>query len=162
MAGIERSTAALRIFGDELVPEEIGELLGCPPTHCYRKGEVKVLQSGHELKRKTGMWLLAAAAHEPENLDKQVAETLARLAQDLAVWESLSERFEIDLYCGLFMKETNEGLSLSPATLRALADRRIKIGLDIYAPLKDITNDEPCPCGSGKSYCTCCALQHVV
>jgi hypothetical protein len=80
------------------------------------------------------MWSLTAEPSEPEGLNGQVAEIIGKLTQDIAVWTGLSERFEIDLFCGLFMQESNEGLSLSPKTLMALADRNIEIGLDIYAP----------------------------
>jgi hypothetical protein len=80
------------------------------------------------------MWSLTAEPREPEDLDSQVAEIIGKLTQDIEVWTALSERFAIDLFCGLFMQESNEGLSLSPKTLMALADRNIEIGLDIYAP----------------------------
>jgi len=105
------------------------------------------------------MWLLEAKDREPENLDEQVQDLLSRLTQQPDVWENLSRRFEIDLYCGLFMDEANEGLSLSHATLRALADRHIEIGLDIYAPIREVAGDEPCPCGSGKLCGECCAIK---
>jgi hypothetical protein len=54
------------------------------------------------------------------------------LTEDLAVWEELTTRFSADLFCGLFMREGNEGLSLSPETMQALGSRRLLLGLDIY------------------------------
>jgi len=83
------------------------------------------------------MWQLKAASCEPENLDKQVAELLAKLSPDLAVWASLSKRFEIDLFCGLFMEQSNEGGEISAATLMALGERGIALGLDIYGPTQE-------------------------
>jgi hypothetical protein len=35
------------------------------------------------------------------------------------------------------MSEGNEGVCISPATLRALAERGIELGIDIYAPSSD-------------------------
>jgi len=43
-------------------------------------------------------------------------------------------RFEVDIFCGLFMGSSNEGLSLSPRTLSALGQCGIELGLDIYGP----------------------------
>ena len=40
----------------------------------------------------------------------------------------------MDLFCGLFMHESNEGAEISPASLTALGDRGVKLSLDIYSP----------------------------
>lgn len=81
-----------------------------------------------------GLWCLHATDCAPGNVDGQVAEILGQLTADLSVWESLSERFGIDLFCGWFMRESNEGLNISPKTLVALAERKIELAIDIYAP----------------------------
>jgi len=80
------------------------------------------------------MWSLHAGECEPEDLDSQVQEILGDLTADLSVWADLAQRFEIDLFCGLFMKVANEGVLLAPATLMALGERGIALDLDIYAP----------------------------
>jgi hypothetical protein len=38
----------------------------------------------------------------------------------------------MDLFCGLFLRTYNEGLTISPSTLRDLGEREIKIDLDIF------------------------------
>ena len=156
MPAIARSVASLRIFGDTLIPIEITARIGAAPTWSYRKGDVKQMRSGRELVRKTGMWLIEAPASEPEDLNSQVAELFAQLTQDMAVWRALSAEFEIDLYCGLFMDGTNDGLSLSASTLAALGERGVELGLDVYAPALELLPTGPCPCESGKSYEQCC------
>lgn len=50
---------------------------------------------------------------------------------------SLAARFESDIFCGWFMRDTNEGISVSPRTTRMLAERNIKLSVDIHAPLAD-------------------------
>ena len=42
-------------------------------------------------------------------------------------------RYDVDLFCGLFMREGNEGLAISSKYLAELGARGIEIGLDIYA-----------------------------
>lgn len=138
MAQLHKSVATLRICGDDLNPAEITDLLALPPTNAQRKGDEFVApRTGRVRIAKSGMWSLEAADCEPENLDGQVQELLSKTSQDLSVWQKLSARYRIDLFCGLFMAEWNEGLSLSPRTLAALAKRGIEIGFDIYGPLDE-------------------------
>jgi hypothetical protein len=157
MAHLNTSIVALRISGDHLVPEILTELLGCEPTDSFIKGQIiRGQKTGQEITKKTGIWILEAKDSEPGDIDKQVAELLGKLTNDLNIWESLSEQFKIDLFCGLFMEETSEGLSVSAETILALGQRRIMLELIIYAPTQDIKDDDPCPCGSGKLYVECC------
>ena len=158
MAHLHRSVATLRIMGDDVLPERVTRLLGYEPTHSLTKGQIiRGRITGHERVARIGMWSLEATDCEPEDLDKQVAELLDKLTQDLRVWASLSEQFRIDLFCGFFMEESNEGVSISAKTMLALGQRGIEIGLDIYAPTQELKGEDPCPCGSGKTYDECCA-----
>jgi hypothetical protein len=133
VAHLARSVATLRIIGDELVPEEVSSLLRALPTRAERKGEAVPTKTGERIAR-TGAWRLEATATEPEDLDAQVSELLSLLTSDLEVWRTLARRYRLDLFCGWFMNESNEGVSVSPSTLLALGQRGIELGLDIYAP----------------------------
>ena len=137
MAHLARSVAALRILGDDLLPEEVSALVGASPSRAERKGEAIRTKTGERIAR-TGAWRLEATASEPENLDAQVSELLSQLTPNLETWRSLGERYRLDLFCGWFMNGTNEGVSVSPATLLALGERGIELGLDIYAPSPDV------------------------
>lgn len=86
--------------------------------------------------------MLDATDREPENLDAQVEEILVQLTQDLTIWESLANDYRIDLFCGFFMEQTDEGVEVSVKTLKALAERGIKLGFCIYAPFKDVSGSE--------------------
>ena len=39
---VSRTTASLRIGGDDLDPDEITALLRCEPTNSHRKGDIEV------------------------------------------------------------------------------------------------------------------------
>lgn len=134
MAHLARSKASLRIFGDDLVPNEVSGLLCCSPTEAWIKGQVEHSRTGREIVRKSGAWFLRASEAEPENLDGQVAELLSQMTNDLDVWATVTRQFEVDLFCGWFMEESNEGVSVSPSTLRLLGERGIELSLDIYCP----------------------------
>jgi hypothetical protein len=153
MAALHKSCATLRLFGDSLNPEEITRLLGCPPSTAFTKGQIRYRTTLY----KTGGWLLEAADREPADLDAQVVDLLTRVSQDLAVWSNLSKQYDVDLFCGFFMEETDEGLEISTHTMKMLSERGIKLAFCIYAPTKDVQPTDPCPCTSGKTYAECCA-----
>ena len=132
MAALARSAATLRISGDDLNPRELSQLLGAIPTLACVKGEPR--KPGGDVIARTGQWHLSARDMDPADIDAQVAEILTQLPSDLDVWRSLAARYEIDLFCGWFMNESNEGLDIAAETLSALGSRGIKLGVDLYSP----------------------------
>jgi hypothetical protein len=114
----------------------IGNLnfVGCRTYFFSVKGQEIPLKFGNVRIAKRGQWHLHATDTEPENLDAQVAEILEKLTPDLSVWLDLSNRFEIDLFCGWFMSESNEGVIIAPNTLKQLGERGIQLDIDLYAP----------------------------
>ncbi len=133
MAQISRSKASLRIIGDSVDPQEISGLLDCEGSMMYSKGDVRVIKkTGREVARKSGHWSLVATESVPENIDGQVVEILNKLNDDPAVWEELALKYSIDLFCGIFMEASNEGMDISPNTLIELGKRGVVLALDIY------------------------------
>lgn len=133
MPSVAKSSATLRIFGDDLDPQAVTAVLGREPSNAWRKGEV-ILGSAPESARRTGSWRLDAPDRQPEDLDGQVSWLLDQLSDDPEIWRSLTARFRVDLFCGLFMNSGDEGLTLAPATLTALGSRGIPLGLCLYPP----------------------------
>jgi hypothetical protein len=140
MGALEQSRAALRFFGDDLVPADVSSLLGATPTDSEAKGQERVDRTGIVRIAKTGSWRLVAEHREPEDLESQVFDLLDRLTDDLSIWASL-DRYTPDLFCGLFMGSSNDGLSLSAKTLLALGQRGIALDLDIYDFDDDYASD---------------------
>jgi uncharacterized protein DUF4279 len=138
MAHLHRSVATLRICGEDLDPDEITALLGCTPSSSERKGDVFTSKtSGRSRTAKLGAWRLDTSDREPEDLDGQIDEIVSKLTPSIEVWQSIAARYRVDLFCGFFMRETNEGFEISPASLAALGERRIALGLDIYSPTRE-------------------------
>ncbi len=138
MPVLDRSVVTLRIAGDALEPAEVTSLLNCAPTFAQRKGDVHVGQkTGQRYVRKIGMWRLQAEDKSPEDMNGQFMDILDKLPSDLSIWGSLSRRYEIDFFCGLFMKESNEGLEISPKVVAEMGKRGIQLSFDIYGPLGD-------------------------
>jgi hypothetical protein len=129
---MDRSLATFRLRGDDLAPDEISGLLGASPTKVQWKGQELI---GHTSRRvriaKTGSWQLNVAWREPENLEAQILEILDQLTPDLGVWSALSH-FQPNMFCGIFMGSSNDGLILSAKALQALGERGIALELDVY------------------------------
>jgi hypothetical protein len=130
MGSVQKSVATLRIWGDDLVPDQVSSQLGCPPTASHQKGDIIV---GGRTSR-TGEWSLRSTDHEPENLDSQIVEILSKVTNDLDVWGNLVSSYRVDLFCGLFMASVNDGITLSSSSLTALGQRGIELSLDMYGP----------------------------
>lgn len=124
-------------MGDELQPEAISLSLGVAPTAAWRKGENLAPAHRPVQLSRSGYWKLEATPTEPENLDVQVHELLSAMTLDLNVWRHITRTYRVDLFCGWFMRAGNEGVEISPETLKALGERGISLGLDIYAPTSD-------------------------
>ncbi|MEN3113130.1 DUF4279 domain-containing protein [Uliginosibacterium paludis] len=124
-------------MGDDLDPDEVSALLQGEATKAHRKGQLIVGSKSTHVAN-SGVWRLIANESAPENTDTQVDFLLSQLTTNLEIWRDLASRFKIDLFCGWFMKEGNEGVSVSPQTLKALGERGIELAIDIYGPEKDV------------------------
>jgi hypothetical protein len=141
VAALNETLAALRIGGDSLDPDEVTKLLGHKPTLAQTKGQdIGRTNTGSVRLAKTGQWQLEASNRSPGDLDAQIEEILSQLTQDLSVWHALTSEFKADLFCGLFLKESDEGLSISPKSLAALGSRGIELGMCIYSGDKETPN----------------------
>lgn len=130
MPEIARTTVGLRVFGDPLDPGEITRLLGVAPTGCTRKGDIHRTRSGLEVVARAGSWRLDAGV--PGNLNTQILVLLTSLPSDPAIWRELTEHYECDVFCGLFMQKGNEGTDLMPEMMSMLGVRGLRLVLDIY------------------------------
>lgn len=133
MPFFERSRVTLRIAGDLLVPDKVSRMLGNEPTGSQQKGDEILGRSTSQMRiAKTGMWWLEAQTREPEDMCAQIDEILGKLTNDRDIWADIRRSFSVDLFCGLFMGSSNDGISLSPECLQALGERGIELALDIY------------------------------
>jgi Domain of unknown function (DUF4279) len=137
MGQFNHSAATLRLFGETLDPSEVTILLGCQPSVAKRMGEVTRDLSGRERIAKYGQWRLEAVAAKPGDIESQIRDLLNQVSDDMEVWKRLSENFDIDIFCGLFMQTANDGLSLSPELMLMLGQRGIALSLDVYEPMEN-------------------------
>ncbi|MDP9836827.1 hypothetical protein J2T09_001572 [Neorhizobium huautlense] len=137
MATVLQTIACLRFFGDDLDPDQISKALGAAPTSAYRKGDVTLSEAGNKAVAETGTWQLEADEEFSGELAEQIASLFAALTNDLTVWKDLSARFEGDVFAGFFMVEANEGFSLDPTLLGAIAARGLVLEFDLFSAEDD-------------------------
>jgi len=51
---------------------------------------------------------------------------LSKVTDDFCIWNTVTDRYKLDMLCGLSMKASNEGLPISPASLLAPGLRHIE------------------------------------
>jgi hypothetical protein len=122
---------SLRFFGDDLDPDVVSSLLGAQPTTCCRKGDLFRGKVSERIE-KTGKWLLQLPEKPGESFEPQITALLGGLTQDLAIWRELTKKYSADLFCGVWLGTSNQGMELSPRLMTQLAERGLYLGLDIY------------------------------
>jgi len=78
---------------------------------------------------------------QPVCLEDKIMALLMEFTADVIVWADIRELYKPDVFCGLFMDSINQGLELSPEVLKALSERHLKLGLDIYTPVEAWPDD---------------------
>lgn len=134
MVLLHQTATSLRLCGDDLDPDEITRALRHLPDMGARIGAICHAAGGIDRRARTGTWLRSVDRTSTSDLDARIAELLAPLTNDMGVWKRLTACFKADVFCGFFLKESNEGISLGPQTLAALGSRGLIPALDIYDP----------------------------
>lgn len=112
-------------------------MLGAEPSLSARLGGILHTPKGQLVPARTGFWHLSVERDGPGDFDEKIARLLSALSQDLGVWAELARRFRVELFCGMMMKQGNEGVGLSAATILAMAERGLSFELDVYGPQDD-------------------------
>lgn len=82
--------------------------------------------------QQTGIWIFALPESHEWELTDGIRTLLAALPDDSAIWEQLSSKAKLDVFCGLGLNQWNRGVDLPPDLLAQLGARGLSLGLDIY------------------------------
>ena len=134
MSSISRSTISIHFRGKDLEPQKLTELLGCSPSSAAKRGEELINSNGDIRVVKKGFWHLSYGESDAVEIEEKIHLLFGKLTDDLKVWQMITQSVKADMFFGLFLDGWNEGFELSPATLKKLSDRNLKIGFDIYSP----------------------------
>jgi hypothetical protein len=130
---VDGVSVSLRFFGSLLDPAEITQALGCEPSRVRRRGEIVKNAFTGQSVIETSAWILSSPRAAAATLESEIRRLLARLPNELGVWQGLTNRYRGDLFCGLFLEEFNRGTTVSAELLGLLVDRGLALTLDIYS-----------------------------
>jgi ribosomal protein L19 len=130
---IDRSRVALRIIGGDLDPEKISELLSCKPSTSIKKGDT-IRSKNKDRTATIGRWSLDSDLSDESNLEEKIWNILKKVSSDQKIWDSITNKYQVDLFCGVFLESENRGFRLSVEIMKELSRFGIEIGFDIYAP----------------------------
>lgn len=125
----------LRIQGDDLLPEIISGILGTDYDYGCQKDDTRTLSNNKGIKEKTGKWILNGRCPEHYTLEDQVRGLLARVTDDYKVWQTLTEQYKVDIFCGVMMGGFNEHFEVSSELSDELAKRNLKLHIDLFSAL---------------------------
>jgi hypothetical protein len=123
--------ACLRIFGDALNPEEVGERLGLAASMSHAKGSPN---SRAPLLWKESLWCLKSPLSSECDMADQLEWLLDTLEPKASLLEELSKHYKMDFFCGFASSNGQGGFRLDPLILARLAMLNIPLVLDLYPP----------------------------
>jgi hypothetical protein len=135
---VDEVRVTLALYGDDLDPVEISNLLGCQPTSSHRRGEVRIgKKTGHRTVYKQGAWLLDADGRAPRTADELTTELLEKVSSDDNLWLDLGRRFDVQMRYGIFVEAWNRGFGLRRDVVCRVARLCASLEFDVYANLED-------------------------
>lgn len=131
---VDKSSASLCIYGEDLDPDEITNILETKPTKAFRKG----FRQGPRSKPSShGGWFLEVKGIAPEGPDEILRKLLMRLPVDATIWEKINKKYKTRISFGIYMSGWNKGFSLSRAQLSRVSEMGILLDFDIYSYSED-------------------------
>jgi hypothetical protein len=125
--------ASLQLFGDDLVPEEIGRLLGLQATESAAKGSRTVASSGKIRVAPSGRWILETRGRvSSTGAEDHVKWLLEQLDSSGLVPGNIPGVRRSSICCYWVSATGNGGPQFSPEVLGRLSSYHLTLGLDIY------------------------------
>ncbi len=126
--------ASLRLFGDNIVPDDISKLLGVIPNYKVVKGKEVISPSGKQRIAPTGCWILNSEQNKSTDLDEHInwlLDQVSRTEYPVALRHIVGVE-KMDIFCYWSSATGQGGPEFLVETLCRLSSMGLKLGLDIY------------------------------
>jgi hypothetical protein len=120
----------LAIYGEELIPDEITELLRCQPTRSHLKGEKKG-PGGPAFSK--GAWFLEVRGEPPKTPEILTRKILMMVPSNPEIWNLLKKRFGVQIRYGIHMSGWNKGFELPHDLIAWMTVLGVDVEFDLYA-----------------------------
>ena len=129
-----KTYATLRIYRDDLDPPAISDLLKIEPSSTQIKGVELRTRRGRRVIPTIGGWFLSTEAHVTSKDSRRHIDWLAdRLAgREDALARMKAEGYRMEVSCYWSSAEGHGGPTLTPSTMRRLADLGLELWYDFY------------------------------
>lgn len=136
---VARLDVNIHVYGDDLDPAGVTEVLGLVPRFACRKGDTHTTSTGKTVIRKTGVWSYDLRT-ESTDVEKAILLLLDQLIAQLGQREKLLDSLpgaETGFIELLFFMTTDKGdlrcfLELTPAQLGALCSYGLPLRFSLY------------------------------
>jgi len=126
---VDETSVCLAVYGEDLDPERVTELLGRPPTSSHRRGD----RGPKSPLYKRGGWFLELRGAAPEGPEELVSKVLRQVPDDEAVWRKLGQLYEVQLRFAFHMTGSNRGFDFPADLVGKVAHLHASLVFDIYA-----------------------------
>ena len=123
-----RFSATLRIHGDGVPFEEIGQRLGVEPTHLHRKGERRGSRSP---AYRDDAWQFQPSLPETEPLERHIEALWQVVRPQLEYLKGLKQRFKVDVFCGYRSNCDHAGFEVSHRCLELFTALEVPFGVSV-------------------------------
>lgn len=131
---VDEVRVTLALYGEDLDPVEVSEVLECQPTSSHRRGDVRIgKKTGQRIVYKQGAWFLEAEGRAPRSAEELTREVLDKVSSAESVWLDLGRRFKVQIRYGIFVEAWNRGFGLSRELVGRVARVGASLEFDIYA-----------------------------
>lgn len=126
---VDESRATLAIYGDDLDPDIVSDLLGCSPSRAHRKGDRKTVTS---VPFRSGAWLLTVEARSPEGPAEAIADLLGRFPAEPGFWQRIIGVYDVSIRVAIHTSGWNRGFCLPAGLLSRVGQIGLPIDVDLY------------------------------
>jgi Domain of unknown function (DUF4279) len=127
---IDESGVKLALYGDDLNPDVVTDLLKVKPTRSFKRG-YRLKPTSRPMPH--GAWFLEVRGKSPDGPEVLLRNLLTMLPASENVWKEIKARYKAQIRFGLHMSGWNKGFEISSTLVRRLGNMGVDLEFDIYA-----------------------------
>ena len=132
-ATCEDTSVTLRIFADEIMPQEITERLGSEPSFIQVKGERKYPNRPEYINKENGWFLNSENSVKSKDSRRHLAWLISKLSNKHEEIKSLAANgAEIDIFCPWESKSGQGGPTMDPSQMKTLGELNIELVFEFW------------------------------
>ena len=139
----DETLVQLSVYSEVLDRHEVTTLLEIKPTKAWNPGEQHPIGNGKggSCIVDWGKWLLTTEL-DRNPAGPKIQDLLQQCTSNLTSWHTLASKFDTSVTIVGYLENWNRQLELEPAVLQLIADRNLRLNVDVYTSIDDDPNDQ--------------------